>query len=130
MTPALPAGLRMLIVEDEAMVAMMVEDTLVDLGCVIADIASNVAKALRFLEERPDSIDAAILDVNLGGEKVFPVAEVLTLRGIPFVFATGYGRPGLEGRFDEAPVVQKPFRSEDIRRALTEARSTGSGSST
>lgn len=100
-------GLRVLVVEDEAMVAMMIEDILVDLGCVVVGPVAGVSAALQLLEAEP--VDAAVLDVNLSGEKVFPVADRLAAGGVPFLFSTGYGRAGLEGRHLDRPVLQKPY---------------------
>lgn len=114
-------GLRMLVVEDEAMVAMLVEDLLGDLGCVVVNIAASVEQGLRAVAAINAPIDAAILDVNLGGEKVFPVADALTRRGIPFIFATGYGRAGIEPRFEHRPVLAKPFHRDALERTLSAA---------
>lgn len=100
-------GLRVLVVEDEAMVAMMIEDILIDLGCVVVGPVAGVSAALRLLEAEP--VDAAVLDVNLSGEKVFPVADRLAARGVPFLFSTGYGASGLEARHLDRPVLQKPY---------------------
>lgn len=116
-------GLRMLIVEDEAMIAMLVEDMLADLGCTVVDIAGSVEQGLRLAEPGKTAIDAAILDVNVGGEKVFPVADALAAQGVPFVFATGYGLAGLDGRYENRPVLAKPFRREALEKSLASALS-------
>jgi CheY-like chemotaxis protein len=100
-------GLRLFVVEDEAMVAMMLEDMLQDLGCVVVGIAGSVRDALGRLGVA--SADGAILDVNIGGEMVFPVADALADKGTPFVFVTGYGRAGLGDRYPSAPVLTKPY---------------------
>jgi CheY-like chemotaxis protein len=113
------AGVRMLVVEDEAMVAMLVEDLLDDLGCVVVDVIASVAEGLRFATSGDREIDAAILDVNIGGEKVFPVADALTHRGIPFIFATGYGSAGIDARFHGRPVLAKPFRRDMLAASLS-----------
>ena len=89
------AGLHLLVVEDEAMVALMVEDILADLGCTAVEVAGTVAKGLAIVAHPDPPLDGAILDVNIGGEKVYPVAEALTARGVPFIFATGYGIAGI-----------------------------------
>jgi CheY-like chemotaxis protein len=112
-------GLRLLVVEDEAMVAMLVEDMLTDLGCIVVAVAGSVAAAIAFADRADAVFDGAVLDVNLGGEKVFPVADALTTRGVPFMFATGYGRAGIEERFMNAPVISKPFGFDSLRSALT-----------
>jgi CheY-like chemotaxis protein len=104
--------LRILIVEDEMLVAMNIEDMLLDLGHEVAGIASRLAPALSLAGEA--SIDAAMLDVNLAGENSFPVADLLAARGIPFVFATGYGVQGIEERYRGRPLLQKPFRASDL----------------
>lgn len=104
--------LRILIVEDEMLVAMNIEDMLLDLGHEVAGIASRLAPALSLAGEA--SIDAAMLDVNLAGETSFPVADLLAARGIPFVFATGYGLQGIEERYRDRPLLQKPFRASDL----------------
>lgn len=115
------SGVRMLVVEDEAIVAMMVEDLLADLGCVVIQVAGSVRSALDMVENQEIAIDGAILDVNLGGEKVFPVAEALTTRQVPFVFATGYGMAGLNERFAGTPTLAKPFVSKALENALLAA---------
>jgi CheY-like chemotaxis protein len=108
--------LRILIVEDEMLVAMNIEDMLLDLGHEVAGIASRLAPAVALAKEA--EIDAAVLDVNLAGETSFPVAEVLDGRGIPFLFATGYGLQGIEERYRSRTVIQKPFRMNDLGQAL------------
>ena len=110
--------LRILIVEDEMLVAMNVEDMLLDLGHEVAGIASRLAPALALAAEA--EIDAAILDVNLAGEASFPVAELLDERGIPFLFATGYGLQGIEERYRSRILLQKPFRCIDLGEALAQ----------
>ena len=110
------AGARILVVEDEAMVSMMLEDMLVDLGCVVVGPAANVASGLALA--RTAAVDAAVLDVNLAGEKAFPIADALAERGIPFIYATGYGRAGLRDADNAPPVVQKPYSVDDLARHL------------
>lgn len=111
---------RILIVEDEYLVAMMLEEMLGDLGYEVAHIARTLEEAVAAAAQ--PQVDIAILDLNLNGERSTPVAEALAARGTPFIFATGYGRAGLEGSFAEAPTLQKPFREEDLERALRAAR--------
>ncbi|HEX2101013.1 MAG TPA: response regulator, partial [Candidatus Synoicihabitans sp.] len=102
------AGLRILLVEDEAMVAMLIEGMLEDLGCRVAEWATNVGAALEAVDR--DEFDGALLDVNLRGEPVYPVAELLAGRRLPFIFVTGYGRTADPlGRFSDAAVLKKPF---------------------
>jgi CheY-like chemotaxis protein len=108
--------LRLLIVEDEMLVAMNIEDMLLDLGHEVAGIASRLEPALALAREA--QLDAAILDVNLAGERSFAVADLLSERGIPFLFATGYGLQGIDERYRGRPVLQKPFRTHDLDAAL------------
>ncbi|HEX8480575.1 MAG TPA: response regulator [Allosphingosinicella sp.] len=108
--------LRILIVEDEMLVAMNIEDMLLELGHEVAGLASRLGPALALA--RDGLFDAAMLDVNLAGELSFPIAELLVERRIPFLFATGYGRAGIEERFRASPILQKPFRSAELRTAL------------
>ncbi len=111
------SGLRLLLVEDESHVAMLVEDMLADMGCDVVASAARVSEALKLIETT--DIDAAVLDVNVAGEKVFPVAEKLRDRKIPFVFATGYGAEGVREDFRTHPVVPKPFPQSQLRKAVT-----------
>jgi CheY-like chemotaxis protein len=102
---------RIMIVEDEALVALMVEDLLTDLGCRISGSFGAVDEALDYLKDAaapPPALDGAVLDVNVGGTMVFPVAERLRAAGIPFVFATGYGALPRKG-FEDVLVLNKPI---------------------
>ena len=99
------------------LVAMNLEDMLLELGHEVAGIASRLAPALALA--RDAEFDAAILDVNLAGDRSFPVADLLAERGKPFLFATGYGMQGIEERYRSRPVLQKPFRSADLVEALS-----------
>ena len=108
--------LRILVVEDEILVAMNIEDMLLELGHEVAGLASRVGPALALARE--SRFDAAMLDVNLAGEPSFAVADLLIERGIPFLFATGYGRQGIEERYRDFPFLQKPFRTKELGRAL------------
>jgi CheY-like chemotaxis protein len=110
------AGKRVLAVEDEGLVAMWLEDLLQDLGCVVVGPANSLAVAFELLAH--DAVELAVLDINIAGEKVFPVAEELAARNVPFVFATGYGTSGVIEPFGEHPVVQKPYTLEMLKRAL------------
>jgi CheY-like chemotaxis protein len=117
-------GLRVLVVEDEALVSMLLEDMLADHGCEVAATASRIAQALELIEGGI-AFDAAILDVNLGGEPIFPVAEALAAKGAPFVFATGYGAGGLPEAWRSRPTLQKPFSHDDVGKALVVAVTGG-----
>jgi len=112
------AGLRVLVVEDEMMVSMLIEDMLADLGCTVVGPAARLDEALELA--RASEIDCAVLDVNLGGTPIFPVADLLRERGRPFAFATGYGDAGLRDADKGTPVLQKPFREGDLARVLGE----------
>jgi CheY-like chemotaxis protein len=114
-------GLRVLVVEDEALVSMLLEDMLADHGCEVAATASRIGQALELVRDGGPEFDAAILDVNLGGEPIFPVAEALAERGLPFVFATGYGAGGLPEVWRARPTLQKPFSHDDVGKALVVA---------
>ncbi|MFU0507637.1 response regulator [Pseudaminobacter sp. NGMCC 1.201702] len=112
-------GMRILLVEDEALVAMSVEDMLADLGCEVAASASTIDEA--FDKAQAGGFECALLDVSLGGKAVFPVAEMLSERGIPLAFASGYGRAALPEAFQNYPIVSKPFQLEDLAAALSTA---------
>ncbi|MFN2644452.1 MAG: ATP-binding protein [Burkholderiales bacterium] len=115
MAPARPlVGLRVLVVEDESLIAMLVEDLLTQLGCTLAGTMSSLDKALQAAGRR--DIDVALLDVDLGGEPVYPVADALQARGIPFVFMSGYG--GLHERWRDTPIVQKPFDLAALKQGI------------
>jgi CheY-like chemotaxis protein len=110
---------RVLIVEDEFLVAMLLEDFLLNLGHRVVASVARVDAATRLAARA--KIDLAILDINLSGVPSFPVAEILRRRGIPFVFATGYGADGLSAEFRNEPALRKPYELRDLRRAIEEA---------
>ena len=112
-------GLRVLVVEDESMVTMLIEDMLARLGCAVAGVAARLDEALHMVSSL--GIDAAVLDLNLDGVRTYPVAEALAQKGIPFVVATGYGASGLPEPLRGSPVLSKPFRRQDLADALTAA---------
>jgi CheY-like chemotaxis protein len=124
---AILSGLHLLLVEDEAMVALMVEDMLIDLGCTRVEVAGTVSQGLAKLAEPDAPLDGAILDVNLGGEKVYPIAEVLAARRIPFIFATGYGIEGIAADFSHVPALAKPYESRALENMLTRALNLSAG---
>ncbi len=111
-------GARLLLVEDEAIVAMMIEAMLTDLGCVVVDVAGTLLHGLALVESTSGALDAAVLDINLGGEKVYPVAELLAARGVPFVFSTGYGLAGISSDFAGVPALAKPYTPYALEKAL------------
>ena len=114
------AGKRVLVVEDEAVIALLIEDLLAELGCIVVGPAVRVGEAVRIVCT-DDAIDVAILDVNVAGEPVYPVASALAERGRPFVFATGYGESGLSRAFAGHTVLTKPYRRTDLHEALLQA---------
>jgi CheY-like chemotaxis protein len=112
-------GCRVLIVEDEPMVGMMIQDMLLDRGYDIAGLAPNLPVALELANSL--ELDVAMLDVNLGGERSFAVADVLRQRHIPFIFASGYGSPAIDPAFTGVKVLHKPFAGADLDAALHDA---------
>jgi CheY-like chemotaxis protein len=112
---------RVLIVEDEALVAMLLEDMLIDAGYAVSATVSAIPQALEFVADAAADFDVAILDVNLRGKPIFPVAEALTIAGKPFVFATGYGAGSLPEAWRDRPTLQKPFGAGDVERVLAAA---------
>lgn len=113
-------GRRILLVEDEALVAMLLETILEDMGCIPVGPAATVEEGLALVAD-PAPLDAALLDVNVAGRQVFPVAEALKARGVPFVFSTGYGESGLPDEWRGHATVHKPFTESAIRAALMKA---------
>jgi CheY-like chemotaxis protein len=111
-------GLRVLLVEDEPIVAMLIEAYLEELGCIVVAVASRLNDALE--HARTLDLDVGVLDVNLAGQLSYPVAELLRRRTVPFLFATGYGTAGASVDLDNAPVLTKPFRQEQLARVLLE----------
>jgi CheY-like chemotaxis protein len=111
------SGLQGLVVEDETMIFLLIEDMLKEMGCAAVLHATDVREALMLIDSRRP--DFAVLDVNLAGAQVYPVAERLDAIGVPFAFATGYGRPGMPDRWASRPVIQKPFRQETLAAALS-----------
>lgn len=110
------AGLRVLIVEDEALVALQLEDLLTEWGCIVVGPAARVDQALQLLNGQ--IVDAAVLDLNIAGELVYPVADELTSRGLPYIFATGYGASGLTEPYRVQRVVEKPFARRELLQAM------------
>ena len=111
------AGTRVLLVEDEPLIAMHVEDVLVGLGCRVAGVASSSAQAMLVLDT--ELIDVAILDINLGNnETSYPVADALTDRRVPFILLSGYTRTGQRAEDMKRPWLQKPVDESELSRAL------------
>ena len=114
-----PAGLkgkRVLVVEDETLISMLFEDILAELDCTIVGPALNLTQAMALAQTA--AIDAAVLDVNLGGDPIFPVAEILADRGVPLVFSSGYGASGLPDRWQSQLTLPKPFTSDQFAAVL------------
>jgi CheY-like chemotaxis protein len=106
---------QILVVEDEPLVSAITEEWLVELGHVVVGPAANLASAL---ELAATPIDGAIIDVSLGRQSGYPAAELLAARGVPFVFATGYGQEGLDPAWRGRPTLMKPFEFETFRAAV------------
>lgn len=117
------SGLRVLVVEDEAAISLLLEDMLLDFGCEVVGPAARLAAALDAV--RTQTLDLAILDVNVAGEPIYPVAEALAQKGIPFVFSTGYGSAGIKDAYRDRPVLQKPFAQHDLKQKLLIAKQAG-----
>ena len=109
-------GRRILVVEDEMMIAMMLEDMLLELGHDVVGVAPNLKAALTLAGSK--EFDLGILDINLAGERSFPVAHLLRERGLPFLFSTGYGAQGLEDPFRDVFTLKKPYQIQDLARAV------------
>jgi CheY-like chemotaxis protein len=110
---------RILVVEDELMIRMLLEDMLGELGYTITATAARLDEALE--AARNADFDIAILDVNLNGQPISPVADALAARGMPFVFATGYGERGLPDTYRDRPTLKKPFQLDGLKRTLQSA---------
>jgi CheY-like chemotaxis protein len=113
-------GLKVLVVEDEAAISLLLEDMLLDFGCEVIGPAARLSAALEAVDR--ETLDLAILDVNVAGEPIYPVADALVQRGVPFVFSTGYGSAGIKDAYRDRPVLQKPFAQHDLKQKLLLAR--------
>ncbi|QPF83810.1 response regulator [Bradyrhizobium genosp. L] len=112
-------SLEVMVVEDESMVAIMIEDMLEDLGHRVVVTSGSMSKASKIVADA--SADLAILDVNLNGEETYPLAASLRSREIPFIFATGYGACGIRAEWSDVPVLQKPFQARELAEAIDHA---------
>ncbi|HEY0203034.1 MAG TPA: response regulator [Acetobacteraceae bacterium] len=112
--------MRVLVVEDEAIVSMLLEEFLEEMGCEITATASRFDDALE--KARSLTLDLALLDVNLAGRLSYPVAELLLGRGVPVVFSTGYGASALPDALHGVTVLSKPFRHNQLAAAMQAAR--------
>ena len=111
-------GKRILVLEDEPLVAMLLEEMLLDLGCEVVGPAYNLREGERLAGEAV--LDAAVLDVNVNGEMSDPVAEILRARGVPFALATGYGLSAPMAANGDVPVLQKPYPAGKLEAVLRE----------
>lgn len=112
-------GMRVLVVEDDSLICMMIEEFLGDLGCKVVATAAQLDEGLGMATTT--AIDVAVLDINLDGQLSYPIAQALRGRAIPFLFATGYGRSGVPQDFAGVPVLSKPFGMDELHRALHRA---------
>lgn len=110
------SGKRILIVEDDALIAMLLEDMLMDLGHVIAGTAARLPQALEMVESL--EFDAAILDLSLAGQNSYPVADALGRKDLPYLFATGYGAGAIDAAYADRQTLKKPYQMEDLEKAL------------
>lgn len=110
------AGKRVLVVEDESMIRLLLDGMLTELGYTMAAEAGRLDEAVTMAKK--GGFDLAILDVNLNGHPITPVVEILVERGVPFVFASGYGRRGIPEEFGRVPLLQKPFQADALALAL------------
>jgi CheY-like chemotaxis protein len=120
--PAPPGKLRVLVVEDEALIRMVFEEMLIDLGHEVVATADRAGAAVALA--RNCACDVAILDVHLSGEPVFPAADILAERGIPFILTTGYSGDDLPERFRDRPTMEKPFQPERLHELLAQLLKT------
>jgi CheY-like chemotaxis protein len=112
------SGRRVLVVEDEMLVAALLQDMLADLGCVVIGPATSVDEALALIDTQ--MLDVAVLDVNLGGQMSYPVADALLARQVPFTFSTGYASNRLQEGYRTLPALQKPYHLTELQDALAE----------
>jgi CheY-like chemotaxis protein len=108
---------RVLVVEDESLIRMLLEDMLAELGYGVAAAVGTIGEASALAKD--GAFDVAILDVNLEGQTIYPVADILAARGMPFVFVTGYGERNLDDPYRDRPALQKPFESAQLKKTLT-----------
>jgi len=116
MTSSTTSPPRLLVVEDEYLIRMLLEDMVADLGYEVAAAVGTVRDASA--AATGGQFEAAILDVNVDGQEIFPVADILAKRDVPFIFVTGYGEGGLPPAYRGRPTLQKPFQADQLKDAL------------
>jgi CheY-like chemotaxis protein len=117
MADKIMSGRRILVVEDDMLIRLTLEDMLAELGCESVSTAGTIDQAVDLIDMH--KFDAATLDVNLGGTSSYPIADMLAVLGVPFVFSTGYGAHSLKEGYRKRPILKKPFAYEELSRALT-----------
>jgi DNA-binding response OmpR family regulator len=108
-----------LVVEDEVLVGMLLEEMLHELGYELAALSTHLDEALSLARNAP--FDFAVLDINVNGRQSFPIADAIRARGLPFLFATGYGSRIVGATYKDVPILQKPFSLDELRAALAKA---------
>jgi CheY-like chemotaxis protein len=110
------SGRRILVVEDEMIAAWVLEKMLADMGYKVVGPAARVKEALAMIET--EATDAVLLDINLNGEKSYPVADALAARGVPFFFSTGYNKDSMPHGYRDFPMLQKPYEATKLAAIL------------
>jgi CheY-like chemotaxis protein len=121
------AGNRVMVVEDETLIALVISEYLTEMGLSIVGPYNTVVEAMAALKN--SNVDAAVLDINLGKELAYPLADALLAANVPFIFVTGYGEAGLEERFKDIPVLQKPIDRQTLRSVFANSKSASNGAS-
>lgn len=111
------AGRRVLVIEDEMLILMMIEDMLADLGCESVTVASKIGPAISLVEGQ--EFDTAMLDLNLNGIESYPIADALTMRDVPYFFSTGNGLTNVKDGYRDQDVLNKPFTFEQLSNTLS-----------
>ncbi|MGM4983072.1 MULTISPECIES: response regulator [Rhizobium] len=111
------SGRRVLVVEDEMLILIMIEDMLADLGCAAVTSAATVNQAIALIESQ--NFDVAMLDMNLNGEMTYLVADALATHGVPFAFSTGYSSDDIRDGYRDRPVLKKPFMDKELAEVFT-----------